>query len=66
MLRKNDIEKKGKKYRGYFPIEHGSIMLKISYQEATVLHKLVKLAQASDSVALYVHIFQVDILVFLE
>ena len=34
MLRKDDIEEKGKKYRGYFPIEHGSIMLKISYQEA--------------------------------
>ena len=66
MLRKDDIEEKGKKYRDYSPIEHGSIMPKISYQEATVLLKLVKLAQASDSVALYVHIFQVDMLVFFE
>ena len=65
-LRKSDIGEKGKKYRGYFPIVHGSIIPEASYREAMVLHRLGKSVRTSDSVALYVHIFRVGIMVFFE
>ena len=66
MIQRGGIVEKGEKCHGRFTIVHGSIIQEVNYREATVLRKLVKLALALGSVALYVHIFQVDMLVFLE